>query len=248
MHVGPRGLRSLSIFVACLASATGLIGTGLVWGVELGCTRKPGGVTCVCLLSTVPKHVVGLVHHPAASTSTTPTISTHIPTHSRPRPSFSSPPTPTGPPPPTEQPASSRSSPVMLILDGLGLTPFILALLYLVSAVWIGSKLRYLQRQSQEMTTMKMFTIRSVHHPSIQPPPHQPHTHPLPPPPPTHAQRPPLLQHALPELRGAGRLLRAVHRGGQPARGGHGRAGPRHPILREGTCVIDVCVCVYGKE
>ena len=47
----------------------------------------------------------------------------------------------------------------MLILDGLGVTPFILALLYLASTALIASRLRNLHARHAEMNTTKLFVL-----------------------------------------------------------------------------------------
>ena len=50
----------------------------------------------------------------------------------------------------------------MLLLDGLGATPWILALLYLAAVAFIAPKFRYLQRRSKEMDTTKVFIYLSI--------------------------------------------------------------------------------------
>ena len=47
----------------------------------------------------------------------------------------------------------------MLILDGLGVTPFILALLYLATTALIASRLRNLHARHPEMNTTKLFVL-----------------------------------------------------------------------------------------
>ncbi|TFJ81404.1 hypothetical protein NSK_007365 [Nannochloropsis salina CCMP1776] len=47
----------------------------------------------------------------------------------------------------------------MLILDGLGVTPFILALLYLATTALISSRLRNLHTRHPEMNTTKLFVL-----------------------------------------------------------------------------------------
>lgn len=47
----------------------------------------------------------------------------------------------------------------MIILDGLGVTPFILALLYLATTALIASRLRNLHARRKEMNTTKLFVL-----------------------------------------------------------------------------------------